>query len=92
MWGSYIVRDMAQVEVGVLYCQRYGPGGVRVLYCQRYGPGRCGFFKLSEIWPRSMWGSYIVRDMAQVDVRILYCQRYGPERCGGVILSEIWPR
>ena len=52
-----------------------------------------------------MWGSYIVRDMAQVNVGVLYCQRYGPGRCGGsyivrdmahvdvgdIILSEIWP-
>ena len=52
MWGSYIVIDMAQIDVGSYIVRDMAQVDVRVLYCQRYGPSRYGGLILSEIWPR----------------------------------------
>ena len=52
MWGSYIVRDVGQVDVGCYIVRDMAHVDVEVLYCQRYGPGRGEGLILSEIWPR----------------------------------------
>ena len=40
MWGSYIVRDMADIDVGVYIVRDMAQIDVGFLHCQGYGPHR----------------------------------------------------